>query len=92
MPTLPFRFMISKQASSAFYDNSNPHVILVKPSKVTLLRRRIGRREAVASDFPLAVSFFEDKQFLISLIPFATTLDDSGTGRVGTCILSAGMF
>lgn len=92
MPTLPFRFLISNQASSAFYEISYFHVILVKPAKLTLLRRRIRCREAVACDFPLAVSLSEDKQFLIRLISFATTLNNSGTGRVGTCILSAGMF
>ena len=92
LPILPFRSLISKQASSAFYEISNFHVILDKPSKVTLLRRRIGCREAVACDPPLAVSLSEDKQFLISFISFATTLNDGGTGRVGPCILSAGIF
>ena len=50
------------------------------------LLRRIGCREAVACNLPFAADFFEDKQLLIGLVPFATTFDDRSASRVGACI------
>lgn len=70
----------------------NHHVIRVDPSNVLLLRRRIGGREAIACDLPFTINFSEDEQLLISLVSFTTTFDDSSTGRVGTCIMSAARF
>lgn len=63
----------------------------IELSNLLLLRRRICCREAVACDLPFSADFFQHEQLLIGLVPFATTLDDSGASRVGTCIWSAAL-